>query len=195
MRVLLAAAICAMQAFTAQAQDIVGKAIVDGKVVNLLSDQTWAFAGVTEDDCKALNANVTFCGLAPRWTPSAIPSAAILAAYQYDDITHGQFIVENIGTANGLSPEFMRDTLLKTVEQQVGEKPTVVSLEPITLGTLEGETIVYTFQYQGVDTVFANSIFLTENMALQAMTYAIADNYTADHQEAHAAFLAATRLQ
>jgi hypothetical protein len=189
-----AATITTALVFPALAQDIVGKAVVDGRLVNLMADRTWTYAEATETGCKALNAKVSFCGQVPLWTPAKIPTADVLATYRYDAATYGQFIIEDVGTAQGLNPDFMRSAVLSMVEQQVGEKPTVVTVEPVTLGTLQGETLVYSFQFRGVNTVFANSIFLTERSAFQAMTYAIADNYTPAHKDAHAAFLEATRL-
>jgi hypothetical protein len=174
----------------AYAQDVVGKALVDGKPVILYSDKSWAFENVA-DGCSVLNPKLTFCGDALGWTPSTKPTPDVLAAFRLNDITYSNFIYEDIGRSVGLTPEGVRDILLKIVEGQTGSIPRVIETGPATVSGKPAETMVYAFDVSGLKVVYANTFVLGDASLLQAQTYEIGDSYTDAHRAAHAAYLAA----
>lgn len=176
------------------AQDLVGKALVKGREVELFSDNTWRFSDKEVTDCRTLSTKVAFCGSASEWQNAAKPSPDILAAFRHDATSYGQYIVEDLGTAQGLTLPAVRQFVLDFAGQISGEPPVVISTEPVSLGGLTGETIVYGFSISGLQTVYSNSILLGENTLLQVMTYQLSDVFTPEHEALHAAFLAATRL-
>lgn len=185
-----AIALALTASFAAVAQDAVGKALVDGKPVILFGDKTWAFENA-EDGCSFLSPKLTFCGDALGWTPSTKPTPDVLAAFRLNDITYANFIFEDIGRSVGLTPEGVRDILLKIVEGQTGNIPRVVETTPATVSGKAAETMVYAFEVSGLKVVYANTFVLGEASLLQAQTYEIGDSYTDAHRAAHAAYLAA----
>ena len=181
-------------ATTVNAQGLVGKALVDGREVELFSDKTWRFSEESAEDCRTLSAKLAFCGNASEWKPTAAPTSDILAAFRHDDKNYGQFIIEDLGMAQGLTMPAVREFVLGFAEQAAGEPPVIISTDPVTMGELTGETMVYAITISGVELIYVNSIFLSENTLLQAMTYQVASEYTPEHDALHAEFLAATRL-
>jgi hypothetical protein len=176
------------------AQELVGKALVDGREVELFSDQTWRFSGTPEENCKTLSTRLSFCGDSTRWQTSAKPTPDVIAAYRHDSISYGQFIIEDLGTDQGLTMSSVRKFILDFAGQVSGEPPVIISTEPITLGGLLGETIVYSFTISGLRTVYSNTVLLGKDTLLQAITYQLTDGFTDEHKALHDEFIAATRL-
>ncbi len=187
---LCACMVLAMAPAPVAAQAIVGKALVDGKAVLLFEDRTWTYENATTD-CQTLTAKLGFCGAALGWTPSTRPTPDVLAAFRLNSTTYANFIYEDLGTANGLTVEGVRDILLQMVQSQTGSIPTVIETSSDKLGSLSAETVVYAFQVSGLDVVYANTFVLGTNSLLQAQTYELSTTYTDAHRQAHAEFLTA----
>jgi hypothetical protein len=179
----------------AAAQTVVGRAIVEGRPVTLYDNKTWAFAGDTKPGCAVLSPKLSFCGDPDRWAPSAKPSPDVIAAYRHDSLHYGQMIVEDLGTDQGLTMRAVRQFILDFAAQSSGGvPPIVISTEPVTVGSLSGETLVYAFNVSGLDTVYANTILLGDDTLIQLITYQIGKDYTDKHVDLHAEFLDASKV-
>ena len=190
MSALCACAVWGMSTAPVAAQKVVGKALVEGKSVLLFDDRTWSFENATPD-CQTLTAKLNFCGATLGWTPSTRPTPDVLAAFRLDSKTYANFIYEDLGTANGLTVEGVRDILLQIVQGQTGSIPTVVETSSAKVGSLSAETLVYAFKISGLDVVYANTFVLGTNSLLQAQTYELTTNYSDKHRQVHADFLTA----
>ncbi len=193
--ILLAALLFPAQAF---AQAAVGKAIVGGKTVTLFDDGTWEFAdGATAAKpvtCDTVTPTVQFCSSALGWTTSPPASPEINAAYRIDARHYAQFLIEDLGSDDGLTAEFMRQVVLDNAKMATGNTPEVIDVQPVGLGALTGDTVIYRAKINGLDVVFANSVFVEPKRVMQIMTYAIASEYTAQHAGYQAEFLTNTKL-
>ncbi len=182
----------------AVAQSTVGKAVVGGKVVTLFDDGTWKYAdaaGVTSPaGCDDITPTVQFCASAVGWVTSPPASPEINAAYRIDDRHYAQYLIENLGSDDGLTAEFMRQVVLDNAKMATGNTAEVLDVQPVALGSLSGDTVVYTVKINGLDVVFANSVFVEKKRVMQVMTYAIGKEYTPQHVGYHAEFLANTKL-
>lgn len=182
----------------AQAQTAVGKALVAGKVVTLFDDGTWKYAdgapNTLASGCDQITPEVEFCAASLGWTSSPGGSPEINAAYRIDARHYAQFIIEGLGTDDGLNAEFMRQVVLDNAEMATGTKPEVIDVLPAALGELTGDTVVYKAKINGVNVVFSNSIFLKPKLAMQIMTYAIASDYSPDHAGFQVDLLANTKF-
>ncbi len=181
---------------TGFAQESVGKAIVDGKTVTLYSDNTWKYVTVSgEAGCVQVTVKLSFCGDLQRWRPSPTANAIISAAYSLNASTYGQYIVEDIGTSNGISAEFMRGAIIQVAGAQSDREPVVLGLETGTFQDAEIETVIFQVLIKGLPVVFATSLYLTSGTTAQITTYELGQTYSDAHKAAHTEFLAATRIE
>jgi hypothetical protein len=182
----------------ALAQSAVGKAVVGGKTVTLFDDGTWKYADAADPAapgaCEDVTPTVQFCGTALGWTTTPPASAEINAAYRIDARHYAQYLIEDLGSDDGLTAEFMRQVVLDNAEMATGNTPEVIDVQPVTLAALTGDTVVYKARINGLDVVFANSVFVEPQRVMQIMTYAIGSEYTPQHAGYQAEFLANTKL-
>ena len=193
---VLAATLVAPQ--VALAQEIVGRGAIKGQVVQLLDDGTWRYApkgGDVSDDCKPVDLGVDFCAGSLGWKRLTPPQGGQVAAlYEIDARNYAQFVVEDLGTDDGLTPEFMRQAVLGNAKMGAGSKPVVVEVLPATMAGLSGETVIFLANMNGLDLVFANSVFIEPKRTMQIMTFAAAREYKPEQAELQAALLANTKI-
>lgn len=193
--VIVAMCIAAAPAF---AIEKIGSALVDGKRVDIFDNGTWAYTEVTEGDCKSLSNTLAFCGETSGWTATRPPAPDIIAQYQYDDRNYGQFVLEGVGSDDGMTMEFMRDAVLQNAAAASGVGAAdipVLDVMDAELSGYGGTTVVYRVTINGLNLVFANSIIVADAQSLQAMTFSVGSNFTEAHKALHAAFLSHTRFQ
>lgn len=182
----------------ALAQSVVGKAVVGGKTVTLFDDGTWRYADAVAssaaDTCADVTPSVQFCGAALGWATTPPGSPEINAAYRIDARHYAQYLIEDLGSDDGLTAEFMRQVVLDNAQMATGNTPEVIDVQPAKLDALTGDTVIYKANINGLDVVFANSVFVEPKRVMQIMTYAIGNEYTPQHAGYQAEFLANTKL-
>ncbi|MDZ4396017.1 hypothetical protein [Cypionkella sp.] len=193
-RLMLTGAI-ALIGSTLQAQTVVGKALVDGKEVELFSNETWRFTVETAPDCITITPKLTFCGNPAHWKPSPPPAPIVAAAYQFNGTTYGQVVIEDVGTDLGLTVETARASVLQGVKITAKSEPTVMLVETTDFQGQPAQTVVYQVKLGAMTVVYANTMFLGKATLAQIMTYEIGSDYTDSHKAAHAEFLAATQVK
>ena len=189
---------CLALSSLAHAQSAVGKAVVGGKTVTLFDDGTWKFADALDPStpaaCEAVTPTVQFCGAALGWTTTPPASAEINASYRIDARHYAQYLIEDLGSDDGLTADFMRQVVLDNAQMATGNTPEVIDVQSVTLGALSGDTVVYKVKINGLDVVFANSVFVQPKRVMQIMTYAIGGEFTPQHAGYQADFLSNTKL-
>ena len=194
-RLLIAAALCL--AGMAHSQEIVGQAIVDGRIVNLFDNQTWAYSENVDQSCRAVTARVQFCGSQDTWTPIELDNADVAAGFRHDDRHYAQFIIEEIGTDDGLSPDVMRQIVIDNAASASNKSPSEIPVLEVTETTLSGEaadTMVYIGDIDGFSFVFANTMYLASDFSMQVISFAVSDSYSDKHRTLHANPLEATEV-
>lgn len=180
------------------AQEIVGRGIIDGRTVELLADKTWRFEDeVTEVGCQSIHSRVQFCGPTAVWQKTTPPNADVVAAFRHDDRHYAQFIVETIGTNDGMSQEIMRNAVVQNAAAGTGQNPediVVVNVSDTEIDGEAGETIVYQFGIDGLQVVFANTVVVMDDLTIQAMTYAIAPSYAETQQNLTSDLISAVKI-
>lgn len=184
-------------ALPALAQSVVGTSVVDGKVVALYSDGTWRAAGDTATSgCTDLSAGMQFCPTDPKWQRIRASTPQVDATFQYDDRHYGQFVVEEIGKADGLTAEGLREAVLTNAEGASGKPAAVLDVTPSEVAGLPAETMTYVVEFQGTQFVFATTTVLTDHLTAQIQTWQLGGApYTETHRKLHADFLTATRVE
>lgn len=197
MRFLIAVAFVAVTS-SAQAQSVVGTAVVDGNVVDLYSDQTWRARDNSANRCDQIAANLEFCNHVKRWARLKSPSAEIEAQYRYDDRHYGQFVVEEVGVQDGLTAEFMRNVVIENAADATGVDASEIIVFDVRNDTLQGkpyETILYGGNIDGLNVVFFNTIVTSPSWTGQIITFSIGSSPTDEHDAVHASFLSGTKLK
>ncbi len=193
----LAVFACIAASGLASAQSAVGRALVDGKVVTLFDNGTWKHAGAAatvDNGCVDITPEVQFCNATLGWATTTAASPEINAAFRIDDRHYAQFLIEKLGSDDGLTADFMRKAVIMNAQDVTGSEPEVIDIVPVSLGALNGDTVVYRVTFDGIDIVFSNSLFTTPKRTFQIMTYAISSEYTLQHAEYQADLLSNTTL-
>ena len=184
-----------MTAAPALAQAVSGKALVEGRTVTLFDDFSWRFDDLA-GGCETLSTRLDFCGADAGWSVAQKPTPDYTAAYRLTDRLYGGYIVEEIGTDQGLTPVSVRKLLLEILKSSLSVVPVVMQNEPATIDGKTGEMLVYGFTVDGIDVVYANSFLLNKGSVLQVLTYEIGTkDYSDAHRRAHETFVAATRFK
>ncbi len=196
MRLLASSLIAALSAF-GFAQEVAGSTVIDGRDVTLYTDRTWEFASRGDGACTLVARNVEFCGENAGWSPTQPPNADIAATYRFDDRHYGQMIIEELGSRDGLITEYMMDVVIENAAAVIGGRAADVAvLETYTVrvGNQTIPTIVYAFNIDGLDVVYANGIRTAPNRTMQLMTFSVGTEYTERHRDLHQAFLSEIRI-
>ena len=181
------------------AQSKVGTAMVDGKKVELLSDQSWRYLdGDVEERCVSISVRVDFCGLGDGWQRLKSDNPELSAQFSFDDRNYGVFIIEDIGADDGVTHEFMLDMAIENFSGAAGvqkEDIVVFDLEDGEFNGLPIKTITYGGKLEGLTIVMRNTIIIKNDITIQAANYSIAVEVTEDLLRLHDDLLAATILK
>lgn len=181
----------------ALSQSAVGKAVVDGRTVTLFDDGTWKYADAptaTQGACQDVTPTVQFCAAALGWASTQPSTPGVAAAYRIDARHYAQYLIEDLGSDDGVTVEIMRQVALKNAKTASGNTPEVIDVQRVSMGRLTGDTMIYKVRINGLEAVFANSLFVEQKRVMQIMTYAIAGEYTPQHAGYHEKLLANTKL-
>ncbi|MDP5216171.1 hypothetical protein Q5Y75_02990 [Ruegeria sp. 2205SS24-7] len=181
----------------AGAQEVVGTAVLGGKKVHLLGDGTWEYSKSDgPQKCVAIHKNIDFCGSVFDWKPVGA-RFDFSHLFQHTNRLHAGLIIEEIGFQDGNNIEFMRGNAIDTLADASGVLPEqipVLLVEESEIGKFSGETIVYGARIDGLNIVYANNIFIEDNLTMQVVVWNIASEYTDEHREWNSDFLANLRL-
>lgn len=189
----------ALVAGAAAAQTVVGRSMIDGRQVELRDDGTWVYTDRPSgaDDCRAVALGVSFCGAPGTWRASPPPNADVAAQYRYDDRHYSQFVIEGLGSEDGLTRDFMRNAVLQIAASITGTPVAdipVFGIEPAEVDGKAGETILYLVSVDGVSVVYSNTIVSMPRRTVQAMSFAIGGEYTDELADVHRQFLSNVRI-
>lgn len=184
----------------AMAQTVVGKTVVDGRPVVLLSDQSWAYedvAGTDGEICGALGVGVSFCGASAVWGPGKDMPAPNLKQFRANARQYAQIFAEEIGTAEGVTMDLMRRAIISNAANGAGLPESdipVLDMFDTEVAGLPAETVVYAVDFSGTVFVFANALLLTEERTYQFMTYTLGTEFGEDERAFHKSFLDEIRI-
>jgi hypothetical protein len=122
----------------------------------------------------------------------------IAAQFRLNDRTYGTFIVEELGTDDGLSEDNMFDVVVKNAADAAGlqSKDVVTSgPEPVTVDGFPGKTLTYYMKSLGLSFVFMNTVVLAKHRTVQVATYSVGQTVTDEMKLNRKNFLEATHLK
>jgi hypothetical protein len=179
------------------AQQVVGTSIVDGKVVELLSDSTWRYKHQEVGGCKLIEYNLRFCGEGIRWI-NVPPSGEAVAMYKDDDSNYGEFLIEHVGSTQGLTLDAIRKAIIGNAADAAKVKPQEISTlgdEETSVDGYKAETVTYLAVLDKIPVVYYNTIVVTESATVQIMTWSLATDVTPEAKRLHSDFVSQTHLK
>ena len=118
--------------------------------------------------------------------------------FRLDDRNYGEFIVEGLGSDDGISREFMRNAAITNAANashvQVKDIPTL-GIEAAQVDGIPGETLIYAMKSDGLPIVFINTIVIAKHQTVQVATFHIGPAVTGEMKLNHKHFIDATRLK
>lgn len=177
----------------AQEASVVGTAILGGKRVELMSDNTWRFSEISAaKTCVPINTLLSFCGSTLTWTPTSAVGSDFTRLYRNGSRTYGGVIYEDIGSADGMDIEFMRNVVIENAAAFAGIAPgevPIYGVEDVTVDDVPGETVMYGVNLGALKFVYQNTILNWDHHTMQFVVWTVGDELTDQAREMNADFL------
>lgn len=194
---ILVALVFALMASTAYTQTRVGTSLIDGEIVDLYSDQSWKYRNGTNDGCEQVTMALEFCDSEQSWERIKNHDKEIAAQFRYNDRHYGQFVVEELGTSDGITSEFMRDIVISNFASFAGISDSAVIIYDVKQDTVQGrtyDTVIYGGSVSGLDAVYINTLVVSPKTTIQATTFAVSSSVSEKHKAIHESFLAGIKI-
>lgn len=191
--------LCLAGAQAAIAQSVVGRSALDGRSIEIMSDQTWRYTQdqAAKSDCREIASRIEFCGAPSQWAPQPAPTAAVAAQFRFDARHYAQYVIEDLGADDGLTAEFMRKAVIVNAARATGMKETDIAVLDVFASSVAGheaETIVYQLAVNSLDIVYVNTVVILPKRTVQVMTFAVGTTYTDKHRDIDAQFVSLTKV-
>lgn len=160
------------------AKEIIGTAIINGERIQIFDDNTWKFTGnnrSSDEDCDLIKHELYFCNNL-SWIKVPNVQDPITAQYNVNDRTYSMFIVERMGTSDGVSRDIMADVALENAANAAGVNVSDIPQHYVRDERVNGYdylTIAYSAALSGMQFTFINNIFVLENLTVQATIYTL----------------------
>ncbi len=184
----------------AAAQDVIGTAVIGGKKVELLSDQTWRYAeiGTTSDGpCVPIDNRLTFCGSILDWRPISTSGTEFIRQFRHSERIYAGIIHESLGADDGVDQEFMRNAVIENVAMFTNTRPEEIPIYDVKVTEVDdqsAETIIYGAVYNGLDIVYQNTLINGPDYNLQFVVWSVGKELSEDAASMNENFLSSIRL-
>ncbi len=194
MRFISIAFISFLTIFTssAMAQTMVGRAMVDGKTVILYDDYSWDYETKSAADCKTVAKGLTFCDPTGRWKFDTDQAPGDAITLTYSDAIGGLIVNETLPDGHEFTTDILKSAAVINAASAAGitaKDVLVLDNKDVTLKDHSAGQISYSVNIDGIDITYVNTVIVTENRALQLMTYATGKKVTDEHTKVHDAFI------
>ena len=164
-----------------KAQEIIGKTTILGKEIELFDNQTWRYATPDQEysDCEKLQLDIYFCNV-NNWK-KVKGSGEVDAMFEVNPRTFLMFIIEGMGSEDGISTDVMKEIAILNAaqgdEDKVDEVYEHFSKNRETNG-YNFLSVAYSGKIKGLTFTMLNNIFVSENKTMQAVVYTIGNKVT-----------------
>ena len=167
---------------SASAKEVIGISTVNDRSIEIFDDNTWSFKSSKRknlDECETLKASVLFCNINQWKALPATGSANHL--YQIDDRSYAMFIIETIGSNDGMTQSLAKDMAL-----QYAAEASNTNIENITqhfstnkvVNDYDYLSFAYSTKIQGINFTYINNIYIDEMLSVQAFTFSLGEIVT-----------------
>lgn len=194
---MIIAVVFVITASSAYTQTRVGTSVIDGEVVDLYSDQSWKYRSGTDADCDQITIFLEFCDVQELWKSTTKANDDISAMYRHNDRIYGMFIVEELGTNDGLTADFMRKAVVTNLANAAGTSESEIIVYGVTQDSIQDqfhETITYGGTVDGLNVIYINTIVTSPKTTVQVATFSIGSQLSQDQKAMHKSFLDGTKI-
>jgi len=167
---------------SASAKEVIGISTVNDRSIEIFDDNTWSFKSSKRknlDECETLKASVLFCNINQWKVLPATGGANHL--YQIDDRSYAMFIIETIGSNDGMTQSLAKDMAL-----QYAAEASNTNIENITqhfstnkvVNDYDYLSFAYSAKIQGINFTYINNIYINEMLTVQAFTFSLGEIVT-----------------
>ena len=167
---------------SASAKEVIGISTVNDRSIEIFDDNTWSFKSSKRknlDECETLKASVLFCNINQWKVLPATGGANHL--YQIDDRSYAMFIIETIGSNDGMTQSLAKDMAL-----QYAAEASNTNIENIKQHFSTNEVVnnydylsfAYSTKIQGMNFTYINNIYIDEMLSVQAFTFSLGEIVT-----------------
>ena len=160
------------------AQDVIGTAIVGGRKIQILSDNTWQFEDQLGAPCFVIDADLSFCGRPSGWSLLGNKPPQITAAFERNRSDYAFFVTEAAGSSVGMSLDFLGEAVIGNVANGMGVSPADVPVffsESVEFYGKPARRVALQAKLNGVFFIFINTYWVEANKAGQVFTYTFGD--------------------
>ena len=177
----------------AAAQTVVATAIVAGERVELLSNRTWRPVDAdAASGCIPILEDISACLEGAGWSVFHDAPRDRSLQLRLDATAYALIIIDEVGTADGVTFASMRDVKLSNAAQAANIPTRQVAVHGAATTYLLGQTTeqtVYSVPINGIDVLYSNTVMLLENETIQFVTYTIGPSRHDRFGDVHASFL------
>ncbi len=189
-----------MLASAVTAQDVIGRAVIGGKRVELLNDKTWRYANAndnTEATCVPIDNRLTFCGSILDWRPLGTDGTEFVRQFRHNARIYAGIIHEELGADDGLDQAFMRNIIIQNAATFSGSRPEdipIYGVENVDVDGLAGETITFGALFEGLNITYQNTLVNGPDFNLQFVVWSIGKELTQEARDMNVKFLRSVRI-
>ena len=165
-------------------------AVVNGRKVNIYSDQTWAYQDQLKSSCESLDAHVSFCSN-DTWNKIQKSSPEQLAQYANNKDQYGIIVSEGLGLADGVSLEFMTDAALQNIANTYGMSKSdipILQISDVEFEGIKSVRMAVSAEFQGLDLILTYTIAVGDR-SYQLITYRVAKDHGGTDNILHESFI------
>ena len=164
-----------------KAQEIIGRTTILGKEVEIFDNQTWRYATPDKEfsDCEKLQLDIYFCNVSDWKKVKA--SGEVDAMFELNSRTFLMFIIEEMGSDDGVSTQFMKEIALLNAAQGDEDKVDEIYEHFSKNRKTNGHdflSVAYSTNISGIKFTMLNNIFVGQRKTMQAAIYTVGDKVT-----------------
>lgn len=150
-------------ASAANAQQLISRNLVNGRMVEIFSDYTWRYEDANTQSCIQISTNVKICDFEDEWQLYPTPMPANFFDFRHDELTAARITHEGIGANFGWTANIMTEAMLLSVAEFYGidvQDITVYESGPATISGLPAYSLVYGLEAQGVWVIIHETVWV-----------------------------------
>lgn len=177
------------------AAEQIGTGLVNGNLIQIFADGTWKYSDPKNEllkGCNEVTKVVAFCPTPKSWIKVKPPTADINAMFRVGSRQYLMFVVEDVGTLDGMSVDFLSETVIETLASETDVDPNSIPVEYLgnvgLMGHSARQLSLFT-KVEGLNVYFIYSLLVTDTLSVQVVTFEIGKTLTESHKEHHAKVL------